>query len=109
MTNEELESLVDRASYIDLIDIHNEFSDNLLAYNDSEFFNSHFKYPYDAIVAICEGQYNLEDEFILMTEDNIISSDDIFTLIDIEDIKDYIKDNPNNNIIKEILEEYGIN
>ena len=110
MTNEELESLVDRLSYIDLMDINNEFSDNVLTYNDAEFFNSYFKYPWDAVISICDGQYNLDDEFILVSECNhIISSDNIFTLIDIEDIKDCIKDNPNNEIIKEILEEYRIN
>lgn len=109
MTHEELESLVNCLSYIDLMDIYNEFSDNSLTYNDAEFFNSAFQNPWDAIVAICNGQYNLEDEFILMMEDNIISSDDMFTLIDIDDIKDYIKNNPNNEVVKEILEEYGIN
>lgn len=86
----------------ELLTIHNEYcqqanyTDDEVFYNDNEFFEMYFADKVlDAIRAVCYGEYEYTDEYVKFNGyGNIESSNYLDDLIDIDELAQYVLENP---------------
>lgn len=112
MTKEEVMLLIEDMYNDTVIELWNECVDDIhrpgdkVYRNDREFFDTVFRSPYDAILAVVNGDWNEPEEYAALdNEENVVSFDwfdEETSPIDMDILADWLLENPDK------AAEYGI-
>lgn len=113
MTREEIMEMIEDMNNDTVIDAWNECVDDMKRHddkvyrNDRDFFDTVFRSPYDAILAVVNGDWNEPEEYAALdNEGNVVSfdwCDEETSPIDMDILADWMLENPDK------AAEYDIN
>ncbi|WP_337571520.1 hypothetical protein [Mitsuokella jalaludinii] len=112
MTKKEIINKLNGLCYVQIVRLWNEYvedknlPDKKVFLNTPEFFNDMFVAPFDAVIAIIEGQYDRFDVFVAFDSNSHLVTfmfwDDDESPIDADALADWLLDN------EVVAMEYGI-
>ena len=99
MTYEQIIRELKSMSDSDLVDVHNKYCETMGYYddtiyeNDKYFLDEHFSCPSELARAICYGEYDYTDDYVMFDGyGNLKTFDNVTNHAMIEDIADYVAD-----------------
>ena len=99
MTYEQIMETLEGMSTKELVEVHNKYCDayndmdNQIYENDEYFLDEHFSCPSELARAICYGEYDYTDDYVMFDGyGNLKTFDNVTNHAMIEDIADYVAD-----------------
>ena len=104
MTKKEIVETIKKMDNAKVINLWNNYvgekcyphEDDTVYTNNCAFFNSFFT-PYDAVMSVLYGNYNEEDNYVIIDEHENVKSftnwDDVYSPVDVDILADWLLEN----------------